>query len=241
MADDAIGVYSPATAKMILDVVKYLRASGLVNDDGKRGSLNYPLPQLTRFRNDSGETIPAYSIMQITGTAELFGRTYHLVDQYSTGVFGGFLFNGKREVADGETGNAQTGIHFIAMGDGSTDTVGHLWGPANGSWELTPNGGPYIIAGDSGISTDVVFVQWDVAATYRAVVTTQISARSGSTDGSGVVTLKTIGTSAATATLQTGVSVTSLLSDEILVDAEVIVARTTNGRLQVIAEDCADG
>ena len=238
MANEEFGAYSPATAKMILDVVNYLKSSGLVTSDGKRGYLNYPLPQLTRFRNDSGETIPAYALMQIQGTAELYDRTYHLVSKYNEGSFGGFLFNSKREVENGKTGVAQTVIHPLALGNGGTATLGQLWGASSGSWALTKNGGPWIIAGNSTVATNVVRVQLDVAVTYRAIVTSEISARDGDTDGEGVVTLKHIGPGSATSSFQTGVNVTSLLSDVIAEDTEVIVARTTNGRLQVIAEDC---
>lgn len=224
-------------AKLVVDTVRKIVSSGWLLPGQLPNQVAFPEDGIL-FRNDSEETIPPYGLMQVTGLEELAGRTYHVVDQYDEDVFGGFLFNGHREVEKGDTGFAQRHEPFIAAGDGSTVTAGHLWGAESGEWTIAPNGGPWLVTGENDIASDAVMVSRDIAVTYRGVVTTEITARSGSTEGSGVVTLKTIGASNATATLQTGIDVTTLLSDTSAVDAEVVLGRTTNGRLQVIAEDC---
>ena len=46
MEDVSIGAYDPATAKMVLDVVKYLRRSGFVLEGQMRGKFNPSAPRL---------------------------------------------------------------------------------------------------------------------------------------------------------------------------------------------------
>lgn len=46
MADKQIAGFSPETAKMILQVVDYLKASGFVFSNGQRGQANFDAPRL---------------------------------------------------------------------------------------------------------------------------------------------------------------------------------------------------
>lgn len=237
---ERIGVYSEETARLIHDAVKQLIASGYALPTSEQARAQSASRQ-TIFVNDSGEEIPPYACMQIT-EMEDFGLNYCKVDKYDEDVFGGFLFNGHTAVADGKMGTAQSTPRFLGLREDSADavTLGHLWGPEVGEWFLKPNGGPWQALNLRTEATDetAIWFQPDIATTYRAVVTTAVTARSGTTEGGGVVTLKTIGASKATATLQTGIDVTTLLSATSAIDTELVVARTTNGRLQVISEDC---
>lgn len=240
---ERIGQYTEETARYLLDTINQLVASGWALPGNKQPTA-IPFQRQTFFINDSGEEIPPYACMQIT-EMEKFGQNYCKVDKYDEDVFGGFLFNGHREVADKDSGVAQFAPRFLGLRENNTDavTLGHLWGPDPGEWFLKPNGGPWQAVNLRTEDADetAIWFQADLATTYRAVVTTEITARSGSTEGSGVVTLKTVGASNGTAILQNGVNVTTLLTGTSAVDAELVVARTTNGRLQVISEDCGDG
>lgn len=238
---DRLGQFSEPVARQIYAVVKQLIASGYALPGSSQQSRAQFTQRPTLFVNDSGEEIPPFACMQIT-EMEDFGKNYAKVDKYDEDVFGGFLFNGPRSVADDKVGMAQATPRFRATREDNTDavTAGHLWGPDPGEWFLKPNGGPWAaLALQTESSTEtVMWLHPDIATTYRATVTTEVTARSGSTDGAGVVTIKTVGASNATATLQTGVAVTSLLSSTVAVSAETVVSRTTNGRLQIISEDC---
>jgi hypothetical protein len=68
-------------------------------------------PFTQTFRNDSGETCPAFGCLKVTDAEEdsTTGR-YVLVIDKPDGTGGPFFFNGPREVLDGEYGQAHTGL-----------------------------------------------------------------------------------------------------------------------------------
>lgn len=231
-----ISVLSEDNNRLVLDTIRQLIASGYVVPGSEK------TPPVTEqggylFYNASGEIIPAFAIMQIVETTLYHGRPLYKVKKYNESDGVGFLFNGPRDVADKQLGTAQTGPHYRALGDGSTLTEGHLWGPVGGEWSLTDNGGMYVAMGGDQLVNDVLRVRVDETPAYDAIVTTAIGAYS-SGYGSGVVSLQYAGASGSLQTLQAGVTVYNRFLSGMAIDDIVTVARMKNGKLRVIAQEC---
>lgn len=102
-----------------------------------------------RFRNDSGETAPAYGVMRVTDYDETTG--VYVIEKPSSSVpfERDYLVNLGEDVADGEIGN---GTWLEESGYVLTDGAaapGEQWGAADDSWELVKNRyGFEIVGGD---------------------------------------------------------------------------------------------
>ncbi len=102
------------------------------------------------FRNDSGEVVPAYGAMQISGATVVGDQNYTKI--IKPNIFGsqyGVILNGSSDVAAGATGNAQGTYPATAIfdtGDGSPG-LGDNWGPRSGTWFLKKNTGGFRIGG----------------------------------------------------------------------------------------------
>lgn len=147
------GVYSPADARMVLEVVRYLRDNGFVIPGGRKPE-QVLQPDRVYFRNDSGAEVPAWGCMEVTGTVEAGGQNYVKITKPTTGGVS-FLFNGQAPVADGKYGTAQSGPVFRVYKSTGTATEGHSWGPTVGQWYLTQHTGPYIVYGADDIGSNV--------------------------------------------------------------------------------------
>lgn len=154
-----IGAYTPETSRMILDVVKYLVDSGFVITRPGRGKQNH-LPQESPIyiRNDSGEEMPPFACMQVTGTVEAGGQNYVKVDKPvdTSGTAGEYLFNGFAAVEDGGYGIAYAGPFVRVLTDGSTITCGDSWQPVVNQWYITTGGSLLSAVGADDIETDVM-------------------------------------------------------------------------------------
>lgn len=103
--------------------------------------------QRTAFYNDSGEEIPAYGVMKITGKESVgtpgtaSHRWFYRVDKPDNAFVRNFLVNGSRAVPTGKHGYAQTGPHVRALFDDAdgTPTAGDGYGPKPGQWSLAKN------------------------------------------------------------------------------------------------------
>lgn len=93
-----------------------------------------------QVRNDSGEIIPAYGIMRITGVVVVKQQAIITVGKPNTygGRDGRYLVNEAYPIESGGYGEAQRGpyvsVHFDT-GDAAIPGVGDLWGPVDGSWK----------------------------------------------------------------------------------------------------------
>lgn len=159
-----IGAYTPETSRMILDVVKYLVDSGFVITRPGRGMQNH-LPQESPIyvRNDSGEEMPPFACMQVTGTVEAGGQNYVTVDKPAdtTGDAGEYLFNSLAPVENGKYGIAYAGPLVRVITNGSTVTCGDSWQPVVNQWYVATGGSLLSAVGDDDIETDVMraFIQ----------------------------------------------------------------------------------
>ena len=109
--------------------------------------------------NDSGETIPPYACMQVTGTEEIGPQNYLVVDKPAdaTGDAGTFIFNGPKEIIDDDEGVAQRGPIIRAFKDSGTVTAGEGWAPVSGQWYVEQtDSGAFIACGDDDVEDDVL-------------------------------------------------------------------------------------
>lgn len=162
------GAYTPDIAKMVLDEIRKLQASGYLSAKGRKIPYNPPPNTPIYIVNTSGETIPAYGCMQAIGTLEFGGQNYIQVDKPADtdGTSGGYLFNGDREVGYAATdkyGVAFAGPVVRTQSSSSGAAAGIKFRPQVASWTVTedPDEGQFIQIGPDDISANVakIFVE----------------------------------------------------------------------------------
>jgi hypothetical protein len=112
-----------------------------------------------RFTNASGETIPPFSVMRITGATNNNGEITFTVAKPNSTFCTDYLINGPLAVATGKDGIgttlAQAG--YVAY-DTGTPAYGEEWGAKNGQWTLNKNRPGFIIEGGLKTSAGVTAV-----------------------------------------------------------------------------------
>jgi len=156
MAGELAG-FSRDNAKLILDVVRYLRANGLIGPPPGRRQQTFPPQAPIYVRNDSGVEIPAFACLQTTGTVEASGQNYITVDQPAdtTGAAGGYLFNGQAPIEIGGYGIAHDGP-VVRMICSDTIASGDALIPIVNDWEVELGAGPFVAIGEDDIETDCI-------------------------------------------------------------------------------------
>lgn len=155
-------VFDDLTTRDIIAIVRQWRLGQLGSKSLLGASQQFLFqPALPYVSNDSGEAIPPYGCMQITGTVEIGSRNYLVVDKPSDtdGTAGAFIFNGHREIADAAEGLAQLGPVVRGFKDIGTATGGERWQPVSGEWYIEQDdAGQFICCGDDAVLDDVVKV-----------------------------------------------------------------------------------
>lgn len=138
-------------------IAEHYRANGLL---GSPARTSEPIinQRMVYVRNDQAEAAPPYACMQVTGTVEVGGQNYLIVEKPADadGTAGWYVFNGPSEIAQDDFGIAFDGPLCRMLTDGTTITAGGVWGPVAASWELAPNGSLFVAAGEDDIATDVM-------------------------------------------------------------------------------------
>ncbi len=160
-------------------VLLHVRRNGLWPERMPNRKTNLHLPQPAYFHNDAGETIPAYACMQVTGTEEINGQNYLVVEKPADtdGTAGGFIFNGPEEVADDEEGRYQVGPVVRGYKNTGTVTGGDKWRPTSGQWYLTKDDdGQFIMCGEDDVADDVVKIfTSEQHSTQEAIIDLRLS------------------------------------------------------------------
>jgi hypothetical protein len=151
-------------------------------------SLGYSAPQFDYqpgmdrilFRNESGEEIPAYGLMHITGCVD-DKFNYVTVDKPATAnlIRSKILINGPVAVPDGEEGTAQTGpifrlIHDDAINYQAGDRVGYKDGSFLAG--LNPT---FLVLGEDDIEEHCLRVMFDDTEIYGIAAGTITSSTAG--------------------------------------------------------------
>jgi len=107
-------------------------------------------PHRVKVKNDSGEIIPAFACMRITGVEDIGGQTCIKVEK-PTSTDGEFLFNSQFAIAVPATGELGVGWAYrhgivTMLGDEPTEP-GAAFGPIVGSWEIEEGGDKFVVFG----------------------------------------------------------------------------------------------
>lgn len=132
------------------------------------------------FRNESGEEIPAYGLMHITGCVD-DKFNYATVDKPSTAnaIRSKILINGPVAVPDGEEGTAQTGPIFRLIHDNAISYIaGDRVGYKNGSFlaGLNPT---FLVLGEDDIEENCLRVMFDDTTIFGVTAGTLTSSVAG--------------------------------------------------------------
>jgi len=199
---EQLAVFDEPTAKDVLETIKALKASGLLipnNDEGLKQGLagqqvyNTPIPTLVY--NDSGVTIPAYGLMQMTTTLDEDGRNYVKVKRPidSTLLRCPLLINGPTEIAIAGYGCAQPGPIYRLLHDGGTYVAGDRLGAKTSTFTAT-YGALFAVLGADAIDTNIVRVMFDTSAfkgrTKSVALVVGVPANVYFTDAAGTVTTR---------------------------------------------------
>lgn len=115
-----------------------------MNSSGPLGDMHW-----REFRNDSGEEIPAFACMRITGAEVVStGRVTLTVGKPNTfGAQYNHVFNGPLKVANGKYGLCTRSDGAAALYDSAdgTPAFGESWGPRDATWKLKKNTGGFLI------------------------------------------------------------------------------------------------
>lgn len=240
-------VLSQEAWELLQPMLQHVARHGLWTPPVKKPHHNNTLPPPAYFHNASGGEIPPYACLQVTGTEEIDGQNYLVVDQPADtdGTSGGYVFNGPEAVADNEEGKYQEAQVVRAYKDTGTVTGGEKWSPVVSQWYIAQDdAGPFICCGADDVDTDVlkVFTQSvgnSTGVQPRVYLTPLdgIAARSGATLGSAPCTRYTVtsGTRASTADTET------IYNDftTAIGGSTDIIAAYIDGIWVAIAEDCA--
>ena len=114
------------------------------------------------FRNDSGETIPAFAVLMPTGMTTQNGRPIITVDKPNGyGARSHYMINGPYAVVGGGIGVCTNSFPTVAfLNDGSSAiTAGSEVGPVAGEWGLDNDSVGFLVYGDlSPAQPELVYV-----------------------------------------------------------------------------------
>ena len=154
------GVYPKPVAELVLETVRYLRESGFVITRPGRGQHTYTPPPQVYVRNDSGEEIPSYACMRITGTVEAGGQNYVKVDKPNTSA-ALYVFNSQAAIEIGGYGVAQSGPVYRVYKSTGTVTLYDRWRPTASQWYMSKGAGQFAVVGEDDIETNCFKIMLD--------------------------------------------------------------------------------
>lgn len=91
--------------------------------------------QWTAFRNDSGETMPAFGVGRVMGFIPSEQQLYLKVTQPDGTLGQLYVVNGSTDVISGDYGSCRLQDIGRVLVDG-TPAIDETWGPKSGQWEL---------------------------------------------------------------------------------------------------------
>lgn len=107
-----------------------------------------------RYHNDSGEAIPPFAVMRITGVNSSGTAPWRVkVSKPNTTFYRYYLVNGpvRCPVSDNGWGTFIWDAGYVLYDTGSTPAIGETWGPQDGAWTIKKNRwGFNIVGGNAG-------------------------------------------------------------------------------------------
>lgn len=210
------------------------------------GTFREPYSQTIIFRNDSGETVPAYGVVRVTGYASANERHAVTVTKPAS-LFGWFLVNGREQVPSGECGVAFSGPFVRVIYDSAdSPTNGQVYGVDGFKARSFNSGKPiinFVMLGVLNSTAKIAFAL--IEPMQQAMVKAPsggIPGRVGTLLGSAtcdVVTAATSNAQLATSSVQLTVYNWAKTSACKTGDRYGL-AGLVNGRWMIAAEDCND-
>lgn len=117
------------------------------------------------FRNDSGETIPAYAVMRVTGWVSVYDEIVLTVAKPNSTFNRLYLINGPDEqTVNHPYGTASKAYdhEYSLYESGTTPATGESWGAQSGSWRLAQHRPGFNVMGrvtGSGSDSRVLVIQ----------------------------------------------------------------------------------
>jgi hypothetical protein len=101
------------------------------------------------FRNDSGEAVPAYALLRVTGMASVEGKNIHTISKPDATYRLRYLVNGPVEWGIGKQGWGYWLWHadYVLYDTGATPAYGETWGPEPSSWTIKKDAPGFLIQG----------------------------------------------------------------------------------------------
>lgn len=162
--NESFGFIDKATANEAIKAFSELQRSGLLNPDAIDASMRRQ-PRLNeeplQFINRSGEEIPRYGCMQITGIEEIGDRTMLVAEKPvdTDATAGPFVFNWHHAVPDGSAGTAQRDRVTRAITNGDAIAAGDPWRPAVSAWTIEQNvTGQFRMIGEDSLVEDACWI-----------------------------------------------------------------------------------
>lgn len=215
--------------RLLAMVLPLVSASGQRTPVGKAKRL--------RFRNDSADTIPAYGVMRVTGLTNYAGQAVITVDEPSTTFSNLYLLNGSMDVAaDGDGYCQPMRQYFLAAYDAGTPVFGEGWGPKPSQSTLSKGYPGFVIVGIHNSTDKIAVVEQRPMLTLLGKANGAISARSGTTPGTGTMDIYYVtGTTLTDTTMD--VTVKNLSATAVTASA-YIMAKWIGDAWYVDFEDC---
>lgn len=243
----SFNVFDDRTTQTLLQIARLYQRNGFFAGNMQRTAGLVTEQEPLYLHNVSGEAIPAYACVQVTGTEEIGDINYLQVDKPAdvTGDAGGFVFNSPEEIEIDGNGIAQLGNVVRAFKDTGTVTAGDRWQPVANQWYIEQDdAGIFTACGEDDVDTDVLRIFLSQVAeggeaNVKMFVTPSggIAARSGATLGSSNCTVLDVSSGSRSVTSITETVYNNFTSA--VAGSTDIAAAKVNGIWVVIAEDCS--
>jgi hypothetical protein len=169
MSLDEIGTFTPEQARMLWQDYQERRQlqPQLRENFPRRRQIDEVSPHRQFVLNESGEEIPAYGCMEITGTTVVAERTCLTVQKPSK-LDGEYVFNSQFAIPASGENESGVGWGFrygIVRMLGDAPTEPKQYKPIVGSWEVEEGDGPFVVFGEDNAADDALVGRIGKAAT----------------------------------------------------------------------------
>lgn len=193
-------------------------------------------PKIVAFKNVSGETIPGYGVIRITAVTVTDGIVLLSGDKPSTTFAKEYAVNCAADCAADSWGSCYRSGDVLASYDTGTPANGEGWGPKPGQWTLSKGYPGFIVHGIVDATNKILLGSGGTITTLLGKASGAITARSGTTQGTGTMAIWYDNAGTLTDTTMT-VTVKNLSATAVTASA-YIQAKWIGNAFYVDYEDC---
>lgn len=153
-----IGVFTPEQARTLWQDYQRRQQTNphIQNNYPQRRQIDEVSPHRVFVSNTSGEVIPAYACMEITGTVTVGARTA-LTVRKPTMITSEYVFNSQFSIGIGEYGWAYRYGVVVMLGNGTSPTAANVeYTPVVSSWTIAEGSGPFVVFGTDVDATNAL-------------------------------------------------------------------------------------